>query len=122
MDRHLVTDENIEDMMETASYDITYWSREPTYAEKFSCGDDIPFVVVDAERNVLYRLTYEKIRDAYFRCLDLDQRFFNSAIHGYFIDSWRNRSERTGIDTGYIDGDAADCLVQVACFGDVIYG
>jgi hypothetical protein len=55
--------------------------------------------------------------------LDLDQPWVRSDIHGYVIDSYRDRDKETGlIDLGHIDGDAYDVIMQVAAFGKLVYG
>jgi hypothetical protein len=111
----------LEDMMEIAGMVTTYWADQAT-SEEFARFPEAPFVIVEAyEERVIHPITYAALWKAYHDLLDLDQRFVNREIHSYFIDSWRNRDEN-GIDGGYIDGDAADVWVQVAIFGEVVYG
>ena len=121
MDRSLVTDENIDDIMETAGFGIFYWAEQPDSDDWDQAPEGTDFIVKDSDDSQAFYFTRDDIRDAYFKCLDLDQRYFNRIIHGYFIESWRDRTD-TEIDTGHIDANAADCLVQVACFGTIVYG
>ncbi|WMI33393.1 hypothetical protein SEA_PROVOLONE_73 [Streptomyces phage Provolone] len=128
-----VTDENVQDIIDTASYGgITYWALEPTEAEFAGLPEGKTYTIVEGEdgswlggeREVegVHYLSRDDIRNAYAKLLDLDQRFVNREIHGYILDSWRDRTERDGIDAGHIDAGAADVIVQVAIFGEVIYG
>lgn len=125
LDRSAVTDENIDDMIDVASYGIEYWARDMTPEEKAKAPEGAVCMFAE-ERfgegpDVLHYLTREQIREAYFRLLDLDQSYVNKLIHGYFIASWQNRDEE-GIDAGQIDAWAGDALLQVAALGEVVYG
>ncbi|WJN63402.1 hypothetical protein [Streptomyces phage phiScoe55] len=129
-----VTDENVQDIIDTASYGgITYWATQPTQAEFDALPEGKDYTIVEGveeppflggERTVegVHYLSKDDVRDAYAKLLDLDQRFVNREIHGYILDSWRDRTERDGIDAGHIDATAADVIVQIAIFGEVIYG
>lgn len=126
MDTSILTDENIDDMIETAQYGgISYWAGEAepdVRAAEFLANPRVVMVFRDSEGGGdVIGLTYADLRKAYFDLLSLDQRFVNKTIHGYFIDSWRERDE-DGIEMGNIDADAADVWVQVAAFGEVVYG
>lgn len=120
----VVTDENVDDMMDAAGYGTTYWAASPRPEDH---SPDAAFTIVlsaeesDSGEREVYHLGRDDVRVAYGKLLDLDQQYVNRTIHGYFIDSWRERDE-DGIDAGYIDSNAADVLVQVACFDQVVYG
>ncbi|WJN63249.1 hypothetical protein [Streptomyces phage phiScoe45] len=129
----IVTDENVQDIIETASYGgITYWATEPTQAEFDALPEGKEYTIVEGtgpdpffggEREVegVHYLSKDDIRKAYSALLSLDQKFVNREIHGYIIDSYRDR-DADGIDCGHIDATAADVIVQVAIFGEVVYG
>ncbi len=124
--RDCLTDENAQDIIDTASYGgITYWAGQPTQAEFDALPEDKTWTIVDAEgaedeRQAFY-LNADDIREAYSRLLDIEQPYVNRTIHGYIIDSYRDR-DLDGIDCGHIDADAADVIVQLACFGEIVYG
>ncbi|WJN62772.1 hypothetical protein [Streptomyces phage phiScoe15] len=128
-----VTDENVQDIIDTAAYGgITYWALEPT-AEEFAAlpegkeytiveGEDGSWLGGEREVEAVHYLSKDDVRRAYAALLDPDQKFVNAEIHGYILDSWRNRTDEDGIDCGDIDASAADVIVQVAALGEVRYG
>ncbi len=122
--RDTLTDQNAEDIIDTASYGgITYWAAQPTAAEFASRPEGKTWTIVeDDEDRAVFHLDANDVRVAYSRLLDLDQSLVGPMIHGYIIDSYRNRTVEDGIDCGDIDADAADAIVQVACFGELVYG
>jgi hypothetical protein len=126
-----ITDENVQDIIDTASYGgITYWATEPT-AEEFAAlpegkeytivegVDDFPFGGREVE--AVHYLSKDEIRAAYAKLLDPSQEYVGPMVAGYILDSWRDRDE-DGIDCGHIDATAADVIVQVAALGEVRYG
>lgn len=118
-----VTDQNVEDMMATAAYGgITYWATNPTEAD-YDETDRLgaTFTIKEADSGKVYHLTREDIRKAFARLVASDQQYVGDMVHGYFLAAIRDADE-DGIDAGHIDSTAADVLVQVACFGKVIYG
>ncbi|MFD7259344.1 hypothetical protein [Streptomyces sp. NPDC059874] len=130
-----LTDENVQDIVDTASQGgITYWATQPndeefaglpagkeyTIIEGTAPHPIFPFDDVREVDSVNY-LSKDDVRLAFARLLDPGQEYVNRAIHGYVLDAWRNRDDR-GIDTGHIDADAADAIIQIACFDEVRYG
>lgn len=127
-----VTDENVQDIIDTASYGgITYWATAPTDAEFAALPEGKEYTIVEGvddfpfggrEVEAVHYLSKDDIRLAYAKLLDPGQEYVGREVHGYILDSWRNRTEEDGIDCGDIDADAADVIVQVACFDEVRYG
>lgn len=131
MDR--ITDENVQDIIDTASYGgITYWAMEPSEEEFAGLPEGKEYTIVegwddtafggDREVDSVNYLSKDDVRLAYAKLLDPGQDYVNSEIHGYILDSWRDRTDEDGIDAGHIDADAADVIVQVAIFDEVRYG
>ena len=118
-----LTDQNVDDMIETGSGDIGYWASRATWQEKSLATEDqvCIFASDDGDDRTVHYLSRDDIRKAYVALLDADQQHVGKAVHGYFIDSWRDRDDN-GIDTGFIDGDAGDCLLQLAALGEITYG
>jgi len=131
MDR--ITDENVQDIIDTASYGgITYWAMEPSEEEFAGLPEGKEYTIVegwddtafggDREVDSVNYLSKDDVRLAYAKLLDPGQDYVNSEIHGYILDSWRDRTDEDGIDAGHIDAGAADVIVQVAIFDEVRYG
>jgi hypothetical protein len=118
-----ITDENVDDVMTTAAYGgITYWADEPT-AEDFAAAKPGEHTIrVDDEgwNAKVYHLSPAKIRQAIVEVAE--GKHTNSTVAGYVQQAFRDWNAEDGIDCGEIDADAADCIVQVACFGKVVYG
>lgn len=63
-----------------------------------------------------YTVNAEQIVTAMQKFLDANSHMANDTITGYI------RRAVMENDPGMIDGDAADCIIQVAAFGEVVYG
>lgn len=110
-----ITPQNIVDMMVTAGYGaVDYWAL-------LTQRKGGKWVVVEQETNRRFILTTDQIRDAFAKLVDPTQGYCANYIHQYFINAVRDADEN-GIDTGHIDATAADVLVQVACFDEIVYG
>ena len=110
-----VCDKDIDDIMCAAlEGGITYWcSRAEVvgeylgeYAsEQISKGGELR--LYDCESDEVYTLTLDK----FLRGLAT----YIGSCYGYVV-------ENGSLETGVIDAEGADCIVQYALFGDVIYG
>lgn len=131
MDR--ITAENVQDIIDIAAYGgITYWALTPTEQEFAGLPEGKTWTIVegcddrafggDREVDSVNYLSKDDVRLAYAKLLDPGQEYVNKELHGYILDSWRDRTDERGIDTGHIDADAADVIVQMACFDEVRYG
>lgn len=123
MAKRVLTDLNITDCMDAAGYGIGYWAWKATLDEDAKTytvwPHEDPF---DDENNGKpYVATYKQLSDAYYKLIAIDQEFVNREIHNYFLDSYRDR-DADGIEGGHIDATAAAVWVQVALFGEVIFG
>lgn len=118
-----ITDETVRDMLDTAGYGIGYWAASlETLPDKAGT-----IIVMDRERGdgdpVECRTNFAGIREAFVKLATPGQGYVGSTIYDYFRLAVEDRDEKTGeIDAGHIDSDAADCLVQVALFDDIVYG
>jgi len=123
----LLPDSTIDDSVETIGYGIAYWAKsapDDLKAKAFETPGAVSVFMEDegvGDTDEPIILTYEGIREAFGKLLAIDQPYVNREIHGYFIDSFRERDDN-GIDAGFIDADAGDVLAQVAAFGKVVYG
>lgn len=118
-----LTDEDCDDIMGTASYGgITYWAGEASDEDRarYKHAD---FIFRDEESGRVISLTRGQIRSAYFALSDPEQQHVARWIADYFTNARLDRDPETGRpELGHIDATAADCIVQVAAFGSVIYG
>lgn len=113
-----VTDEDIDDIMSSAlDGGITYWCNEAKvkgkrlgeYAsEQISRGGTL--LLHDAEEDEVYELTKENLLKGIKQAIE----------EGYFTQyEWWNS---TGLDTGNVDAEVADIIVQLALFDAEVYG
>ena len=113
-----VTDQDIDDIVATAlEGGITYWCCKAEVVgsylgewahEQIARGGSLD--LHDAEEDEVYELTIEK----FLKGIQL-------AVEGnYYAEyEWHNGTE---IDTCQVDAEVADVIIQLALFGDVIFG
>lgn len=115
-----ITDDNILDMIDTAGYGIAYWAVRGVVDQSART-----FTVFqnewEYEGEPIQTVTFDEIATAYEKLVAPDQKYVNREVHGYFINSYRDRDE-DGIETGHIDATAADVLIQVAIWDEVVFG
>lgn len=111
-----LTAEDIDDIMSGALDYIGYWCRRAKvvgeylgeYAsEQIARGGTL--ILYDAESSDKWELTRDKFLKGFQLWLE----------NG--MDIYHGVSERE-LDTSVIDGPAADCIVQYALFGEVVFG
>ncbi|MEU9605433.1 hypothetical protein [Streptomyces sp. NPDC048057] len=131
--KKFLSDECAQEIMDIASFGgITYWAIEPTAEERRNFPRDKRWIIVEGfddsftgeERSVdgVHFLNEDDLRGAYAKLLDLDQEYVGREYHGYIVESWMDRTDKYGIETGIIDAGMADAIVQVAIFDEVRYG
>lgn len=123
MARKVLTDQNITECMDAAGYGIGYWcyraTLDPAARTYTVWPEEDPFKEEDNGKP--YVITYDELSKAYYRLIAKDQLLVSHGVHEYFRDSYAER-DGSGIDCGYIDAEAGDVWVQVAAFGEVIFG
>ena len=110
-----LTQQDIDDIMATAlEGGINYWCRKAEvvgeylgeYAsEQISRGGSL--TLYDAESSDKWELTLEK---------------FLNGVKLYFEQGCHVNVEDNAIDTCDIDANDADCIIQFAVFGEVVFG
>ena len=109
-----LTVEDIDDIMSGALDYISYWCRRAKvvgeylgeYAsEQIARGGTL--ILYDAESSDKWELTLEK---------------FLNGVKLYFEQGCHVQVEDNAIETGDIDAGDADCIVQFALFGEVVFG
>lgn len=98
------------DIVDTAGYGIGYW------ADTAEVDDELyTYTVHENEVDDVFTVTKPDLERAW--ALIVNRKVtLNDTIRGYF-DASTNEN-----DLGHIDATCADVLVQVAIFGEVVYG
>lgn len=110
-----LTQQDIDDIMVAAlEGGINYWCRKAEVVGEYLgeyASDQISrggsLILHDAESSDKWELTLEK---------------FLSGVKLYFEDGCHVQVEDNCIDAGDIDANDADCIVQFALFGEVVFG
>lgn len=121
---YTVTDEDIDDIMCSAfEGGITYWCGRVEvvgeylgeYAsEQISRGGEL--ILWDAENDdESYRLNKEMLLEGIR--LAIKNRDFEE--YRWYENRWY---ENNGLDCTQVDADVADCIIQYALFGEVVFG
>lgn len=101
-------DNDFLDIVDTAGYGIAYW------CEKAIIIDDEHYEVwyfdPDAEEDVMKAtiITPDTLKEAYEDLIN-DTSIIGDRVRGYLLEP-------------DIDAEAADCLIQMCCFGNIIFG
>lgn len=107
------TTDDFADIVDTAGYAIGYWADETEYIEPYFDSDPEASYTIYCE-GIKYALKQGDIETAMVRISE-DKVNVSSSIKTAVLNSMEE-------DMGEIDGYAADAIVQVACFGEIIYG
>lgn len=111
-----LTQQDIDDIMVSAlEGGINYWCREAEVVEEKRCGNwgheqiarGGSLILHDADSSDKWELNLEK---------------FLNGVKLYFEDGCHVKVEDNHIDTGDMDANDADCIVQFAIFGKVVFG
>lgn len=119
-----ISQESLDCILEMAGYysGIGYW------AVKMEQDDEARTVTItenEEGENAVHVLTYDKIEATFWKLADSWQDLkVNSTIRSYFYKAVSDGIEdgKGDIDSGHMDADAADVLIQFACFGELVYG
>ena len=106
-----ITDQDIDDIMCTAlEGGITYWCMKAEVIEDEYYGD---YASDQISKGGSLRL-YGEEDDEIFELTK--EKFLNG------LEQWAKEHRTTRIDPAMIDADHADCIVQYALFGELVYG
>ena len=100
----------IEGAICTAGYVISYWASHAAWDDELET-----YIVTEAEDEIVYVLTYKSIWAA-LKKIAGGKSGVNNEITGYAKSALKN------MDGGDIDGDLADCMIQIAAFDELVYG
>lgn len=99
---------------------IRYWAAVTSY--RWDCPPDerhVSFLELEADDDLVHTVRLDDIARALgkFARQEVGCRFVESAGAGQVM-----RADRTNGDEGDVDAADADCLVQIAALGQVVYG
>jgi hypothetical protein len=110
-----------------AAYGITYWAVSPEQTDFDAAPEGTVATIRDGDESedAVHYLTADQVREAARKVAINHPRLVNDTIQGYLRSAFTSNSitnKGSGLDCGEIDADVADCIIQVACFGEVTYG
>lgn len=118
-----VTDDEIEDLIESAGYGMNYWAVQgdvDSEARTYTVTTDPD--LIDDELPVT--VTFDHLLETAFRIAG-GQYEVGGHIREYFTD-WLEALERDDDESqyagGFVDADAGDVLVQIAIHNEIVYG
>jgi hypothetical protein len=111
-----VTNSDFSDIVDTACNCIDYWADEVEFDEPHDENDPPAKLSISCEDGEgIYEVTRIDVEEAMIRIVEGKVSVCNTVRSD--IESAIRED-----DYGYIDGYAADAIIQVACFGELIYG
>lgn len=104
--------ERIENLIEMAGFGIGYWATDAEWdsdAQTYTIFED------DEDNNpIRHVLSYKNIEEAAEKIIN----GFSNLPNG----GWAANAVYSAWSADDVDAEAADIIIQVACFGEVIYG
>ena len=114
-----VTNTDFSDIVDTACHCIGYWADEAEFDEPRDAGfeDDLPakLSISCEDGEGIYEVTKADVEKAIGLIIEGKVSICNTVRSD--IESAIKED-----DYGYIDGYAADAIIQIACFGELVYG
>lgn len=117
-----ISRESLDCIIEQAGYGIGYWA---TSATQDDAARTYTIIEADDDPGTAHVLSYEKIEEVFWKIADYWQEVkVNTTIRNYFFLAVSEGmvDGKGDIDAGHMDADAADVLMQFACFGEIVYG
>jgi hypothetical protein len=116
-----IPDEDVETVIEMAGYGMVGWAlRGENDSEKRTYTVTLdPTAAEEADKPLEFTLTYDQIAqtlaDVAFK-KPLDGLSDSAAVRDYAVDYFAE------LDAGEIDADLGDVVIQLAAFGELIFG
>lgn len=112
---YTVDDEFIENIIDLAGYSISYWANSAVVSTEDKTYTVTEEDAHDGEGERSFILTHEDIFKACVKLADGTVKVNHTVsanIKGALFDP----------EDADLDSDDADCIIQTACFSDIIYG
>lgn len=118
-----ISQDAIDCIIEMAGYGISYWAVSATQLTEART-----YTVIDSDDQKEYVLSYEKIVESFWDLANFAKQIKGASLASYvrkyiiaaMADGLRNGG--SDIEAGHIDAEAADMIIQYACFGEIVYG
>lgn len=108
------TAQDWDDLMDTAGYGIAYWATRAVVA-------DDSYTVTDGEDGGTHVVTPLSALDALLAIAYGDPAPTGDYLRRMAVAAIE-AEPGASVDLGEVDADLADCIVQVAIFGELVYG
>jgi hypothetical protein len=115
-----VPDQDIEDLIDAGGYGIGYWcARAEIDEEKKTYTISPDAEAIDGGFKPTYKLTYAKLAEV---LVDIAIGKYEVGFPRKYAQEWLVATIAGEGDGGYLDSDIADVVIQIACFGEVVFG
>lgn len=110
---HIITEDQFLDLVDTAGYAIGYWADRAEV--HWGAADKKYSVWEDDDDNTRHDITPDMIEqamvDIYTGKIPVSKGILDSVTSAIMEEEY-----------GEVDGDAADVIIQIAAFGEIVYG
>lgn len=123
----ILTQNDLDDIMSAADSGIAYWCSEWEIGEKEMLGEYTSEQIGRGGTIKLYVANEDDSNDGYWTILTAGKLIKGIEIcyENDYADCRNAITESDSyskIDTAYVDSELADCIVQCAVFGDLVFG
>lgn len=121
-----VSQDSLDCILEMAGYGIAYWGLSATVDYEARTYTVIPEEHPTDEERTPIVIPFDKIIGAFWVIASPheDVKFLPGYVRGYAMKAVADGFEdgQGDIDAGHVDSDLADAIIQVAAFGEVVFG
>ena len=108
--------EALETIEDNCCFTCHYWASEIWFNINQDAPEESTIKIVEEHEEMegsnTFNLSVLQLEKAFEPCI----KSVNSDIASYLVDFIDTN------DAGHLDGEACDCLLQFACFGELVYG
>lgn len=110
-----LTPDDFADIIDAAASTLGYWTKHVDFLEPYDANDPPSTLTIVDQEGDKHKITTVEIEKAMTAISngDID---ISLSIRQYIILAIKEN------DMGHIDSAAADAIIQVACFGEIVYG
>jgi hypothetical protein len=118
-----ISQESLDSIIEQAGYGIGYWAESAEVDSDAKTYTVYEQEAQDDDNKGVYTIPFDKLHETYWRIV-AGEYSMAYRVRKYFLDAALDgaANEEEDIDAGHIDSEAADVLIQIAAFGEIVYG